>query len=65
MEPTNLIAGYRRFLKRRNYSAHTVKNYTNILGHFSTWLQIPMEQVTAKETDAYMDHLLRRRKECS
>lgn len=62
MEPTNLIAGYRRFLKRRNYSAHTVRNYINILGHFSGWLQIPIEKVTTKETDAYMDLLLRRRK---
>jgi site-specific recombinase XerD len=41
---------------------HTVKNYVNILGHFSAWLQIPIERVTSKETDAYMDHLLRRRK---
>lgn len=62
MERTDLIARYRRFLKRRNYSVHTVKNYINILGHFNTWLQIPLERVTSKETDAYMDHLLRRRK---
>ena len=62
METTELIARYRRFLKRRNYSVHTVKNYVNILGHFSTWLQISIERVTSKETDAYMDHLLRRRK---
>jgi site-specific recombinase XerD len=41
---------------------HTVKNYINILGHFSAWLQIPIERLTSKETDAYMDHLLRRRK---
>jgi site-specific recombinase XerD len=41
---------------------HTVKNYINILGHFNAWLQIPVELVTSKETDAYMDHLLRRRK---
>ena len=34
----------------------------NILGHFSAWLQIPLEQVTHKESDAYMDHLLRDRK---
>jgi len=61
MGPTNLITGYRRFLKRRNYSAHTVKNYSNILGHFTNWLQVPIEQVTYKETGAYMDHLLRRR----
>jgi site-specific recombinase XerD len=41
---------------------HTVKNYVNILGHFSTWIEIPIERATSKETDAYMDHLLRRRK---
>lgn len=62
MELTDPIGRYRRFLKRRNYSAHTVKNYMNILGHFSVWLQVPIEQVTSKETDAYMDYLLRRRK---
>jgi site-specific recombinase XerD len=62
MELTDPIGRYRRFLKRRNYSAHTVKNYINILGHFSGWLQIPIEEVTTEETDAYMDHLLRRRK---
>ena len=62
MGPTDLIGRYRRFLKRRNYSNHTVKNYSNILGHFNGWLQIPLEEVTTKETDAYMDHLLRRRK---
>ena len=59
---TDLISKYRRFLKRRNCSAHTVKNYMNILDHFSDWLQIPIEEVTIKETDAYMDHLLRHRK---
>ncbi len=62
MGPTNLVARYRRFLKRRNYSVHTVRNYINILGHFSGWLRIPLEKVTARETDAYMDHLLRNRK---
>jgi len=62
MEPTDAVARYRRFLKRRNYSTHTVKNYINILGYFSVWLQVPIEQVTSKETDKYMDHLLRRRK---
>ena len=62
MERTDAIGRYRRFIKRRNCSAHTVRNYMNILGHFSAWLQITLEQVTHKETDAYMDHLLRRRK---
>ena len=62
MELTDPIGRYRRFLKRRNCSAHTLKNYINILGHFSAWLQIPIEQATSRETDAYMDYLLRRRK---
>jgi site-specific recombinase XerD len=62
MEITDPIGRYRRFIKRRNCSAHTVKNYVNILGHFSNWLQIPVEEVTTKETDAYMDCLLRNRK---
>jgi site-specific recombinase XerD len=62
MGPTDLIDRYRRSLKRRNCSAHTVRNYLNILGHFHAWLQVPLEQATSKETDAYMDHLLRDRK---
>ena len=62
MELTNAISRYRRFLKRRNCSAHTVKNYMNMLAHFSDALQIPIEEATLKETDAYMDHLLRHRK---
>jgi site-specific recombinase XerD len=62
MELTDAIGRYRRFLKRRNCSTHTVKNYMNILAHFSSWLQIPIEEAALKETDAYMDHLLRHRK---
>lgn len=62
MEPTDLVVKYRRFLKRRNCSAHTVKNYMNILGHFNRWLQIPLERATTRDTDAYMEHLLRNRK---
>ena len=62
MELIEMIDSYRRFLKRRNYSAHTVKNYLNILGHFFAWLRVPIEQVTIRETDAYMDHMLRYRK---
>jgi site-specific recombinase XerD len=62
MGPTDLIDRYRRSLKRRNCSTHTIKNYLNILGRFNIWLQIPIEQATTKETEAYMDHLLRDRK---
>jgi site-specific recombinase XerD len=62
MELTDPIARYRRFLKRRNCSLHTIKNYINMLGRFNQWLQIPLEEATTRETDAYMDYLLRRRK---
>ena len=62
MEPTELIARYRRFLKRRNYSVHTVRNYMYVLGQFFAWLSVPLQQATFKETDAYMDYLLRRRR---
>jgi site-specific recombinase XerD len=61
MEPTELIR-YRRALKRKNYSAHTVKNYVNILDHFTRWLTVPLSEVTPKEIGLYMDHLLRRRR---
>jgi len=62
MEPTELIARYRRFLKRRNYSVHTVRNYIHMLGQFCAWIPACLEKVTFGETDAYMDYLLRRRK---
>ena len=62
MEHTDAIGRYRRFLKRRNCSVHTVKNYMNILAHFSGSLQVSIEEATIKETDAYIDHLLRHRK---
>ena len=62
MEPTELIARYRRFLKRRNYSVHTVRNYMHMLSQFCAWTPVCLEKVTFRETDAYMDYLLRRRK---
>ena len=49
MDRAELMVRYRRFLKRRNYSIHTVKNYLNILGQFSFWLKMPIEEVTYKE----------------
>jgi site-specific recombinase XerD len=61
MDGAERIVRYRRVLKRRNYSVHTVKNYLNILGQFSLWLKMPIEEVTPKEIGAYTDHLLRKR----
>lgn len=36
------IDQYRRFLKRRNFSPHTIKSYMNILSHFTAWLTVPL-----------------------
>ncbi len=60
MENTELIR-YRRALKRKNYSAHTVKSYMNILGHFLQWITVPLSDVTSKEIGLYVDHLLAKR----
>lgn len=60
MAITESIVHYRRHLKRRNYSAHTVKNYMNTLKHFIVWVDVPIEQVTAKKILSYIDHLLDR-----
>jgi site-specific recombinase XerD len=60
METTELIR-YRRALKRKNYSAHTVKTYVNILNHFMRWLRVPLPEVTRRDIGGYVDHLLRKR----
>ena len=61
METTELLR-YRRALKRKNYSAHTVKTYVNILDHFMRCLTVPLSEVTPKEIGVYVDHLLRKRR---
>lgn len=61
MDLTNAVLNYRRFIKRRNYSAHTVKNYMSTLRQFILWIDVPVEQVSNKKLLSYIDHLLRRR----
>ena len=58
MIPEESLLKYRRFLKRRNYSAHTIKTYLNTLEHFRRWLPLPWEEVTYQEISAYIDFLL-------
>ena len=60
MAITDSIVSFRRFLKRRNRSPHTTKNYINSLRQFVVWLWVPIEQVTHKEVAAYIDHLMAR-----
>jgi site-specific recombinase XerD len=58
MNEMEVLVKYRRFLKRRNYSTHTIKNYMNTLNHFLRWLQGPVEEVTPQKISAYIDSLL-------
>jgi site-specific recombinase XerD len=60
MAITSAILNYRRFLKRRNYSAHTIKNYMHTLKQFVVWVDVPIEEVTHKKLLAYLDYLLDR-----
>ena len=57
MQMTNVIINFRRHLKRRNYSPHTIKYYLNILKQFVIWLDVAIEQITDKKIDAYIDYL--------
>lgn len=59
METTELIH-YRRALKRKNCSVHTVKSYVNIMDQLIRWLTIPLFEVTPKVIGTYVDHLLRK-----
>jgi site-specific recombinase XerD len=61
MEMTNVIINFRRYLKRRNYSRHTVKYYLTIIKDFVIWVDVPLEQVTARKIDEYIDYLHHKR----
>jgi site-specific recombinase XerD len=61
MEITDAIISYRRYLKRRNYSAHTVKNYMNRLKKFVLWVDVPLEQVNYEQVLLYIDWLIGKR----
>jgi len=58
---THVIINFRRHLKRRNFSPHTVKYYLNIIKQYVIWLDVPLEQATVEKVDAYIDHLHRKR----
>lgn len=57
MQMTNVIINFRRYLKRRNYSVHTVKNYLNILKQFVLWLDVKLEEVNPGKINDYIDYL--------
>lgn len=61
MAITDAVVQYRRFLKRRNCSTNTVKNYMHTLRQFILWVDIPIEHVRGKKILSYIDHLRARR----
>jgi site-specific recombinase XerD len=58
---THVIINFRRHLKRRNYSKHTVKYYLNIIKQYVIWVDVALELATPEKVDMYIDHLLRKR----
>jgi site-specific recombinase XerD len=61
MKMINVIVNFRRYLKRRNYSAHTVKYYLNVIKQFVIWLNVPLEQAGYKNIEDYIDYLHQKR----
>lgn len=57
---TDSIVNFRRFLKRRNYSSHTVDNYLYSLKQFVLWAKVPIEKITSQHIDDYIDQLRQR-----
>ena len=61
MNMTNSIIEFRRYLKRRNYSVHTIKNYLHSIKQFVVWVDMPIEDVTNDKVSTYIDHLIQKR----
>ena len=61
MKMINVIVNFRRYLKRRNYSPHTVKYYLNVIRQFVIWLNVPLEQAGVKNIEAFIDCLHQKR----
>ena len=54
------MISFRRHLKRRNCSPHTIRSYLNNLKQFIIWVDKPIEQVTHRVVGDYIDYLLRK-----
>jgi site-specific recombinase XerD len=61
MAITDAIINYRRFLKRRNCSRYTLRNYMSTLKGFVIWISEPIEQVSPRTVLSFIDHLLEQR----
>ena len=61
MNLTHSIIEYRRYLKRRNFSSHTIINYLSSIKQFVLWIDVALEEITYEKLSAYIDHLLDKR----
>ena len=61
MAITDSIIGFRRSLKRKNYSRCTVRDYLSRLKQFVLWVDCPIEKVDRRKILAFIDSLLDRR----
>jgi len=61
MAITDAIINYRRFLKRRNCSRYTLRNYMSTLKQFVIWISEPIEQVSSRTVLSFIDYLLDKR----
>lgn len=57
---TDSLINYRRFLKRKNHSGCTVRNYMSTLKNFVLWLDTPIEHVSSRTILSFIDYLLDR-----
>jgi site-specific recombinase XerD len=53
---TMAIQRFRAYLQRRNYSEHTLNNYTLDLQLFFAAIDRPMNQVSCRDIDGFIDH---------
>ena len=58
---TDSIIGFRRSLKRKNYSQCTVRDYLSRLKQFVLWVDCPIEKVDRRKVLSFIDFLLDRR----
>ena len=61
MKHIESILNFKRYLRRRNLSVHTGKNYLHRLQKFMAWVAVPIESVTSQEVKCYIDFLLEKR----
>ena len=61
MSLTNAIINFRRYIKRRNYSPHTVKYYLSVIRQYVLWLNVPLEHAGVDQIEDYIDYLHQKR----